>query len=278
MENFLRVDLHSHSTFSDGVLTPEQLVLRAGQMQVDLLAITDHDCIDAIAPAEEAIARHNLRLTLVPGIEFSTKWHGFEIHILGLNFNGSDQALLKTIAQQQQKRQERAEKIARKLAHLNIEDLSAKVAKVSAKSISRMHFAKVLVAEKKCKDAPAAFTKYLSKNKAAYVSPDWLSIDQAIAAIKDAGGVACLAHPFHYDMKTKWLRRLFDDFVNWGGEATELIHPRVSPTKLNVIQDIAKEHKLYASVGSDFHAPNRWTELGRKLTLPSNFAPIWDRF
>lgn len=274
----MRADLHSHTTFSDGALTPEQLMLRAAQMQLELFAITDHDCIDALTPARQAINRYNLTLNLISGVEITTKWHSFEIHILGLHFDENDQDMLSALAEQQRKRRLRAEKIAKKLAYLGINDLWQKVSNVSTTSISRVHFAKVLVAENKCKNLQAAFTKYLGKNKRAFVSVDWLSIEQAIALINNAGGVACLAHPFHYDMKTKWLRRLFNDFSNAGGVAAELTHPRVSPTKMQVIQEIAIEHRLYASIGSDFHAPNRWTELGRKLAIPKQFKPVWDAF
>lgn len=274
----MRADLHSHSHFSDGTLSPEQLVLRASQMQLDLFAITDHDCIDAIAPAHAAIEQHKLGMRLISGVELSTKWHGFEIHILGLNFDTNNAALRQALLEQQDKRQQRAAKIARKLAHLAIDNLLEKATALSTTSISRVHFAKVLVAQNKCKDMQAAFTKYLGKNKSAYVTPDWFSIEDAVQVVKDAGGVACLAHPFHYDMKTKWLRRLFEDFANAGGQASELTHPRVSPTKLQVIQEIATEHQFYASIGSDFHAPNRWTELGRKLAVPNNFSPVWEAF
>ncbi|MGQ8365611.1 PHP domain-containing protein [Glaciecola sp. 1036] len=271
-----KVDLHSHTKYSDGKLTPEELVLRAQQMQVDMLAITDHDCVDGILPAQVAINKHKLKLQLISGIEISTKWHGFEIHILGLNVDEQHPALLDIIEMQRKTRVERAEAMVNKLAFLNISNLFERVKAKATGTLSRVHIAQVLVEEGICSDIQQAFNKFLGDKKRAYVSANWLTIEQAVDVIHQAGGIASLAHPYHYDMKAKWLRKLFDAFSLAKGDATEVAHPNVSPTKTALILAIAKEKGLLASIGSDFHGPSRWNELGRKLHLPDGIEPVWE--
>ena len=98
---------------------------------------------------------------------------------------------------------------------------------------------------------------------------------EAIEWIHDAGGKAVLAHPGHYDLSTKWLKRLVAEFAQASGDGMEVIHSHLSPEKKLLLTDLAEEHQLCASAGSDFHYPNRWTELGKNLKLPAQLMPIW---
>jgi len=253
--------------------------MRAQQMQVDVLAITDHDCVDAIAPALSYLRKNDQALTLISGTEISTKWHGFEIHILGLEVDHTCETFNKRLASQLIKRKYRAEKICEKLnniGHAGI--LEEAQALVVNGCISRAHIASVLVSRGICSSFQQAFTQFLGKNKKAYVVPDWITIEQAIQWIADAGGKSVIAHPFHYDMTTKWLRRLATEFKALGGDAMEVQHPNLAKSKHDLMVEIALENELCGSAGSDFHAPSKWTELGRRLTIPEKLTPIWQRF
>jgi hypothetical protein len=271
----LKIDLHSHTTFSDGALTPSELVMRAGQMQVDALAITDHDTVDGICEAREYAEHHYPKLSVLSGVEISTRWHGFEIHVLGLKVDEHNVKLLSRLQEQQQKREARGEEIADKLRKVGI-DIQLSEVKLRAKGVvSRGHFAQVLVSKNICSHPQQAFSEYLGKGKKAYASPKWIELETAVRWIKEAGGQAVLAHPFHYDMTTKWLRRLLGEFKQAGGEGLEVQHPNLAKPKHDLMVSLALEYELLASAGSDFHAPGRWTELGKRLQLPQSILPIW---
>lgn len=272
----MKIDLHSHTYFSDGQLSPTELIDRAHNMQVDVLAITDHDSIEGIAEAQAYQAKQKRPLQIVAGVEISTAWHNFDIHILGLNVDHLDPLFLQRLARQSQERQSRAQKMSDKLAKAGIENVLPDVKLLAGVGqVTRAHFARVLVGRQVVKDFESAFKKYLGKGKRAHVSPQWISMAQAIDWIHEAGGKAVLAHPGHYDMTTKWLRRLVEEFASDGGDGLEVTHARLNPDKRKLICELAVEHKLQASAGSDFHFPSRWTELGKNLGLPQQLEPIW---
>jgi predicted metal-dependent phosphoesterase TrpH len=275
----MKIDLHSHTHYSDGKLTVPELMLRAQQMQVDALAITDHDCVDAIAPALAFLAEHKHKMQLVSGTEISTNWHGFEIHILGLDVDHTDPLFLSRLQSQLDKRLKRAQKISQKLAKIGHDDVLEDALKlVHTGCISRAHIAQVLVNRGVVSHLQQAFTQFLGKNKKAYVTSNWIEIDEAIQWIHDAGGKAVIAHPFHYDMTSKWLRRLAQEFAQWGGEGMEVQHPNLAKKKQDLMVDIALEAGLAGSAGSDFHAPSKWTELGRRMIIPEALVPVWSLF
>lgn len=272
----MKIDLHCHSTCSDGALTPVELVLRAQQMQVDVLAITDHDTVAGVGIATDYVLNSNIKLQVIAGIELSTSWHGFDIHVVGLQVDKDDPIFLQRLEKQLLERDQRAERICDKLAkcgHAGIYDLALEIA--DGAQISRNHIAKALVQRSICTHPQQAFTQYLGKNKKAHVTPKWISIQEAITWIHEAGGQAVLAHPGHYDMTTKWLRRLVAEFAEAGGDAMEITHPNMAADKKALLQGIMSENNLLASVGSDFHFPSRFTELGRRLDIPESIVPIW---
>ncbi|WP_371193424.1 PHP domain-containing protein [Glaciecola sp. SC05] len=271
----MKIDLHSHTTQSDGALTPQELVMRAQQMQVDVLAITDHDTIAGIAQAKEYAKQYAPKLSVLSGVEISTRWHGFEIHVLGLNVDEQDATFLARLGEQQQKREDRSLTIIDKLQKAGI-DIELSEVKARAKGVvSRGHFAQVLVSKNICSHPQQAFTQFLGKDKKAYATPKWIDLATAVQWIKEAKGQAVLAHPYHYDMTTKWLRRLLTDFKAAGGEAMEVQHSNLAKPKHDMMVSLALEYGLLASAGSDFHAPSRWTELGKRLQLPDTISPIW---
>lgn len=272
----MKIDLHSHTTCSDGALTPVELVMRAQQMQIDVLAITDHDTVAGINIAVDYVKNSNIKLQVISGVELSTSWHGFDIHVVGLNVNKDDANFLQRLEGQLAERDKRAERICDKLTkcgHPGIYDVALEIA--DGAQISRNHIARALVQKSICSNPQQAFTKYLGKNKKAHVTPKWISIEEAIQWIHEAGGQAVLAHPGHYDMTTKWLRRLVAEFAEAGGNAMEVTHPNMAADKKKLLQDIMADNNLLASVGSDFHFPSRFTELGRRLDIPQSVTPIW---
>lgn len=276
LPNPLKIDLHCHTKHSDGHLSPEEIILRAHNMQVDVLAITDHDTVAAIAEAQAFQKTQKRRLTLISGIELSTRWHGFDIHVIGLDIDEHDPIFLERLKQQHDTRLVRAKNIARKLELCGFEGIGDSVFKSAGNGqITRSHFAKALIQQGHVKDNVQAFKQWLGKGKRAYVAPKWIELATAIEWIHDAGGRAVLAHPSHYDMTTKWLRRLVNEFAQSGGDGIELNYPNLTPDKQKLLVSIAQDNELLGSQGSDFHFPARWTELGRRSKLPDDIKPIW---
>ena len=272
----MKIDLHSHTTFSDGRLTPAELIQRAQTMQVDVLAITDHDSTYGLADAHAAAQEHYPALRIIDGVEISTRWHSFEIHIVGLNIDTGHPALQAFLADQQRKREERAAKIADKLAKCGFEGTLERARRYAGVGqITRAHFARVLVDNFQVATLEKAFKLYLGKGKRAAVKAEWPDIAAAVKVIQQAGGRAVLAHPIHYDMTTKWLRRLIAEFAEAGGDAAEVVFPGMSAEKQALLHSIVAEYELLASAGSDFHFPGRWTELGRCQLKSDTLTPVW---
>ncbi|WP_315903235.1 RNase RNM [Photobacterium sp. TY1-4] len=269
-------DLHSHTTASDGRLSPEDLVKRAVTHRVNVLAITDHDTVAGLAPAQQAIDAENLPLTLIKGIEISTLWRNFDIHIVGLNIDPEHPALVSLIAEQAVRREARAALIAERLAkHRMPGALEGAKALAGDATLTRAHFAQWLVAQGYAKNMQAVFKKFLTRNNPGYVPPNWCSIAEAVAAIHAAGGQAVLAHPGRYQFNGKWLKRLLTSFVEANGDAMEVAQPQQAPQERRLLGDYAIEYNLLASQGSDFHYPSPWTELGRNLWLPKGVTEVW---
>lgn len=272
----LRVDLHTHTTCSDGALTPKELILRATNHQIDVLAITDHDSVAGLDIAKQYIEQEQSSLTLVDGVEISTRWHNFEIHIVGLNIDTNSPELKQLLAAQQQARVERAKKIGEKLTKCGFPDIYP-AAKSLAKgsSITRAHFAKAMLNAGYINHLQAAFDKYLGKGKRAYVKPGWCDIETAVKTIHQAGGNSVMAHPVRYDMTTKWLRRLVLEFKSFGGQGLEIVLPQMSNAQHQLMLSFCLEYEMKASMGSDFHYPGGWSELGKNLKMPEQVEPIW---
>lgn len=272
----LRIDLHSHTNCSDGGLSPHELIDRAVNFQIDVLAITDHDTTSALDIANRYIVEKNYPIKLVSGIELSTAWQGFEIHIVGLNIDADNTALQNLISEQQQAREERALAIGEKLTKAGFEGIYDKAKSLAGKgSITRAHFAKVLFEQGEVSTLQSAFDKYIGKGKRAFVKPNWCSVEQAVEAIHCAGGSAVMAHPVRYGLSTKWLRRLVVHFKEAGGNGLEAVLPQMNNDQRRLMLSFCLEYDLHASMGSDFHYPSRWSDLGRNLVMPEQVKPIW---
>ena len=275
-----RIDLHSHTHCSDGGLSPQTLIDRAVNYQIAVLAITDHDTIEGFHIAQDYILEKNIPIKLISGIEISTAWQGFEIHIVGLNIDTKSPVLQALIVKQQQEREQRAFSIGEKLANSGFPNAYKDAKKLAGEgTITRAHFAKILHQQGHVSTIQKAFDQYLGKKgrntQRAYVKPNWCSIEHAIDVIHAAGGTAIMAHPIRYDLSAKWLRRLIVHFKESMGDGLEVVLPQMNPQQRQTMLNYCLEYNLHASMGSDFHHPNKWSDLGRNLILPDGATPVW---
>ncbi|WP_318435163.1 RNase RNM [Photobacterium leiognathi] len=269
-------DLHSHTTASDGRLTPQELVRRAVDMRVDILAITDHDTVAGLHEAYSVIEQEDLPITLINGIEISTVWQNFDIHIVGLNIDPNNPALLSFIEEQAERRLARAKEIGARLEKNRMPGAYEGAAALAGDaSVTRAHFARWIVDQGYAKTMQAVFKKFLTRGNPGYVPPNWGTIAEAIEIIHQAGGKAVIAHPGRYNMTAKWLKRLIQHFIEVGGDGMEVAQPQQAPQERRTLGDYAIQYNLLASQGSDFHYQSPWTELGRNLWLPKDVPAIW---
>lgn len=271
----MRVDLHCHSTASDGTLAPAAVVRRAHEQGVSLLALTDHDTTAGVAEAAAEAAELGLRL--VPGIELSAAWRGKSMHIVGLHLDPDHAALQAHVGRLAGIRRERAEAIGAKLAKAGVTDAYAEACALAASpGPTRTHFARVLVARGCVSDMNQAFKRYLGQGKAAHVAVEWPTMEETIAIIRGAGGVAVLAHPMSHRWTAAWMRRILEAFVAAGGSALEVVSGHAQPKDVLEASGYARRFSLRASMGSDFHTPDYpWIELGRLPPLPEDLVPVW---
>jgi predicted metal-dependent phosphoesterase TrpH len=271
-------DLHSHSLASDGALSPTELVKRAHEKGVTVLALTDHDTTNGLAEAQQTAA--GLGMRLINGIELSASHLNQCLHIVGLNIDPDNLTLSEGIAQQQSIRDLRAKQIAEKLEKKKIFGAYEFVTQAAGNGeITRSHFADFLLTHQHVTTQQEAFDRYLSKGQPAFVPTIWASLEETVAWIKAAGGVAVLAHPMRYKLSVKWMNRALAVFKQAGGEGIEVVTGRASLEEIRISQQFAEKHQLYASAGSDFHAPdNVYLELGRLAAMPAGLKPVWELF
>lgn len=268
-------DLHSHSTASDGALSPEDLIARAIVQGVNVLALTDHDGTEGIAAAQQA--SQNTELTLIPGVEISVTWGGGTVHIIGLNVDVDNATLQQGLMEMRTYRIGRAKKIAERLEKAGIPGaLDGARQYASDVMLGRLHFAQFLVEQGYAKNISDVFKRFLVRNKPGYVAGEWASLTNAVTWITAAGGQAVIAHPARYKMTATKLRRLITDFKIAGGVGMEVVSGRQHPEEVKNLARLAEQFELLASCGSDFHTPdNAWVELGHLAALPKSCVPIW---
>ncbi len=269
------IDLHTHSTCSDGSLPPASLVERAAAAGIGLLALTDHDTTAGIPEAGAAAAR--LGVTLVPGVEVSAAWRHQSIHILGLWIDPSSRPLREMLSAQAERRAVRMRKICAALTKAGLpgEELLTAV-QANPGLPTRSHLAAALVAGGHVHCAEDAFRKYLGHGKRAHVAADWPPIGEAVAAIREAGGVASIAHPARYKLSSGARRSLVADFVSAGGAALEIVTGANGAQHAAANAALAMRFGLRGTLGSDFHDPQlAWNPLGRLAKLPAGIDPLW---
>ncbi len=243
------IDMHIHTTASDGVLTPKEVVDYAIARELNGIAITDHDTVDGI---EEAITYGSSKedFIVIPGIELSTDYLGEEVHILGYMIDYKNQEFLKLLDILKNERTHRAEKIIEKLNDIGLEITFKEVKDVAGEgNIGRPHIAKVMVSKGYIESVKQAFDKYLNKGCPAFVPRYKITPFEAINEIKKYGGFSVVAHPGLITNET--LKRL----INEGIEGIEVFHPDNSVDKYDYYLNLTEKHNLFITGGSDFHHP-----------------------
>jgi predicted metal-dependent phosphoesterase TrpH len=276
LENF---DLHNHSTRSDGLLSPTQLIELAARTGVDAIALTDHDTTDGLE--EAGVAAQRTGVALVPGVEISASWGETTLHVVGLQVDPASKALSEGLNSIREGRFGRAERIAAALEVLGFAGTleGAHGLAQNKAMLSRTHFARHLAGTGKVKSIQAAFDKYLAKGKPAYVAHRWATLEEAIAWIRASGGTAVLAHPGRYDLKPMMRDEMLGDFKKYGGEAIEVVTGSHRPEQYALWQREALEHGFLASRGADYHGPGESPiEPGRLPALHASLTPVWSQW
>ena len=272
------IDLHTHSTCSDGSLTPSTLLSHAAAAGIEVLALTDHDTVAGIEEAQGRAAA--LGVTLVPGVEISASWRAQAVHILGLWIDPASPALLAKLRAQGELRRSRMRKMCARLDKLRLPGAQLLAAVEMQPGLpTRAHLAQALAAAGHVASADAAFRKYLGQGRTAYVAAEWPPLEEVLGWIRAAGGIASLAHPARYALSSSARRRLLGDFAAGGGTALEVVSGGNGKQHVDTCATLALSFGLSGSVGSDFHNPSAaWNPLGRSLKLPDGVTPVWRSF
>jgi predicted metal-dependent phosphoesterase TrpH len=272
------IDFHTHSNCSDGALAPQELLARAAERGVSLLAITDHDTVAGYRRAAASAPPGGPRL--VPGIEYSCQWSGTTIHVLGLGVDCDHPAMREGLATLDDARRRRAERIAQVLAKRGFEGaLAGAMAEAGESQLGRPHFAAWLVREGHVADHNVAFDRYLGQGKPGDIKAFWPPMAQVVRWIVDAGGTAVVAHPLKYRFTGMKLRRLVVDFVAAGGTGLEVCSGRQTPDQVAHLKRLAAQYDLQVSVGSDFHRDAPYAApVGVELAPFADLPGVWEQF
>lgn len=274
------IDLHCHSNISDGALPPREVVRLAHANGCTLLALTDHDHTGGLAEARQEAEALGMRL--ISGVEISVSWRKRTIHMVGLNFDEENSRLQNLLARVRQGRLERFARMAEKLERRGFAGAyeGALALVPNREMASRTHLAQWLIEQGHVRNKQQAFKKYLGDGKPAWVKHEWASLEQAVAAVLDAGGIAVIAHPIRYGLSATAQRNLFTEFKALGGQAIE-VHSATTNLndRLNYAR-LADQHGFLASAGSDFHRAGNFDsgKLGVCPPLPECCWPVWQEF
>lgn len=257
MPGIRRVDLHTHSTASDGTFSPAAVVQMAADRGVTAIALTDHDCVDGV---QEAVAAgHRLGVEVVPGIEMSAEYEPGTMHIVGLFVDPGAPSLKAKMERMQVARADRNPRIAEKLRDIGLDITYEEIVAASGGGqVGRPHFAKVLIEKGYVRNMQDAFDRYLKKGAPAYCSRFRFSPEESIELIHEAGGVAVLAHPFTLGLdKTEQLRREITSLSEKGLDAVEVAYSAHSVADEARLRILVEELGLLESGGSDFHGTHK---------------------
>jgi len=277
LTHLTNADLHCHSTVSDGTLEPEAIAARAAANGVQLWSLTDHDEVGGQQRARDAARM--LGMGYLTGTEVSVTFAGETVHILGLGIDPDDPDLRLGLARTRGGREQRAREMAAGLAQVGIPGAFEGARKYVANPelISRTHFARFLVETGHCTDTSEVFRRFLTDGKPGFVPHRWAKLGEAVGWIKRAGGIAVIAHPARYTRFTATEEyALFTEFKAHGGQGVEVVTGSHTVAERDRYADMAIEFDLFASRGSDFHAPlESHTDLGSLPDLPSRVTPVW---
>ncbi|HYC44353.1 MAG TPA: 3',5'-nucleoside bisphosphate phosphatase [Burkholderiales bacterium] len=272
-------DLHCHSTRSDGMLAPREVVARAAGRGVSVLALTDHDELTGLPEARVSAEAAGIRL--IDAVEVSVTWYQHTLHVVGLHVDPANEALVRGLERTRSGRSARAERIAARLAAIGIESAldGARAYVTNPDLVSRTHFARFLVESGHASSTQAVFDRYLGDGKPGYVAHQWAALGEALRWICEAGGIPVLAHPGRYKLDDSARARLLAEFRDLGGRAIEVVTGSHTPDEYGYWARRAREFGLLASMGSDFHGPREsYRDLGDLPPLPSGCVPVWTQF
>ena len=273
------IDLHNHSTRSDGLLSPTALIELAARTGTDALALTDHDTVDGVEDA--AAAARVSGIGFVPGVEISVSWGTTTLHVVGLQVDPASELLRAGLDSIRSGRLARAQRIGDALEGLGLAgtfDAALAIAR-DERIISRTHFARHLVERGAVRDTQQAFDKYLAKGKPAFVPHRWAGLEDAVKWIVGSGGVAVLAHPGRYDLKPMMREELLREFRAFGGEAIEVVTGSHRPEEYSLWQREALQHGFLASRGADYHGPGESPyQPGTLPQLHASLTPVWSKW
>jgi 3',5'-nucleoside bisphosphate phosphatase len=269
------IDLHVHTNASDGQYSPSELVQKASEKGVSILAVTDHDTISGLA--EAAAAAKKVNITLVPGIELNIEWPTGEFHLLGLGFRNVTQSLLEIIERLQKNREERNIEMIAKMQNDGIDVSYEEIRTLfPGRPIGRPHFAAYLVDKKLVRDRQQAFDKYLAKGRKWYVDRVGANLDESVQAIADSGGVSVIAHPLSLYLSWGRMDDVLEDIHGRGVEGLEAYHPGAREVDCERLEKLARIHNFFITAGSDFHGEK--IRADRKIGHTCGGRKITDEF
>jgi hypothetical protein len=272
-------DLHTHSTYSDGVLSPADVVDRAVAAGVTCLALSDHDETGGLH--EASWRARELGLELIRGVEISVTWRAHTLHVIGLHIDPDHAELRAGLAGIRAGRHGRACRIAQGLERAGVAGSlqGARAHAANPELVSRTHFARYLVQQGHARDLNAAFRRFLGAGAVGYVTHQWAELEEALNWITVSGGLPVLAHPARYKLDHAQREALLSTFRDLGGVAVEVVSGNHTPDQATVWARYAARFGLLASAGSDFHGPTgRRDGICRLPELPSGCVPVWTKF
>ena len=246
------IDLHVHTTASDGQYTPAQIIEKAAEKNITAIAITDHDTVAGLE--EGAAAAKEYGITFVPGVELNISYTTGEFHLLGLGFKQISPSLTEILDNLVKNRELRNVQIIEKMREAGVDiTLEEMIADFPDTVLGRPHFAAELVKKKVVKTRQQAFDRFLAKGRPWYVARVGSNLDEAIIAIKESGGVPVIAHPMSLYLSWGKLPDALQNFYDRGVMGLEAFHPGARVTECLRLEELARKIGYFVTAGSDFH-------------------------
>ena len=267
----MKIDLHIHTTYSDGAYSPEQVVDTALDCNLAVIALTDHDNILSHKVAMDYVKKQGYNLEIIPGVEINTIYKGYEVHILGYYMDTNNPDFVQLLKNQQQARINQTTQIVELLnkkagIRVKFEDIKSLVA--PGGSIGRPHIARAITAVGGVANVMEAYSKYINDSSPVYVTRKTVSPHDAVEIINEAGGIPVFAHPIDVDISEKLTKEL----VSYGLRGIEAYHRKHSPAVVEYFSSLAEKYGLIITGGSDFHAPSM---NHGAILMGKNFVPSW---